>query len=82
VLTPAELERQIVRPSGLELVQPLDRSVSRETWDNVQSWVRGELRPATGECCPHVILQIRSSRFPLTYGAPWTSVALALTKPP
>jgi ubiquinone/menaquinone biosynthesis C-methylase UbiE len=81
VLTPAELERLIVRPSGLELVQPFDRFVSHETWDNVQSWVGGELRPATGDRCPHVILELRSSRLPLTYCAPWTSVALALQKP-
>jgi SAM-dependent methyltransferase len=81
VLTPGELERLIVRPSGLELMQPLDRSLSRETWDNVHSWVGGELRSTTGDCSPHVILQARSSHLPLTYGGPWTSVALALTKP-
>jgi hypothetical protein len=81
VLTPAELDRQIVKPSGLELVQPLDKSLSHDTWDNLLSWVGGELRSPTGDPYPHVILQMRSSRFPLTYSAPWTSVALALTKP-
>jgi SAM-dependent methyltransferase len=81
VLTRSELERLIVRPSGLELVQRFDGTVSPETWDNVQTWIGGELRPATGERCPHVILQVRSARFPLTYVAPWTSAALALRKP-
>jgi SAM-dependent methyltransferase len=85
VFTPRELYSLIVRPSGLHLVQPLDRSLSAESWGNVQSFVRTggrvEVEPATGNPFPHVILQIRG-RFPFkTTGAPWTSVALAMRKP-
>jgi SAM-dependent methyltransferase len=81
VFTPAELMRQIVRPSGLVLLQQLDRSLSPETWENVQSWVGDGLQPATGAPFPHIILQNRGT-FPFkTYGAPWTSVALAMRKP-
>lgn len=82
VFTPAELERQIVRPSGLVLLQGLDRSLSPESWENVHSWVGDGLEPATGAPFPHLILQNRGT-FPFkTYGAPWTSVALAMRKPP
>jgi ubiquinone/menaquinone biosynthesis C-methylase UbiE len=85
VFTPRELHTQIVRPSGLELVQPLDRSLSSESWDNVQSWIHGSgpvrIEPETGNPFPHVILQIRGI-FPFkTLAAPWTSVALAMRKP-
>jgi ubiquinone/menaquinone biosynthesis C-methylase UbiE len=81
VFTPAELLRQIVRPAGLVLLQQLDRTLSPETWENVQSWVGDGLQPATGAPFPHIILQHRGT-FPFkTYGAPWTSVALAMRKP-
>jgi SAM-dependent methyltransferase len=71
VFTPGGLHRHIVRPSGLELVQPLDRSLSPEAWDNVQRWVGDHYEPAGGAPCPHVMLDAGS-------GAPWTSVALAM----
>ena len=34
VFTPRELESRIVRPSGLELVQPLDRTITPSTREN------------------------------------------------
>jgi SAM-dependent methyltransferase len=73
VLTPRELERLIVRPSGLRLVQPLHLDLSRESWDNVTR-IRedGSTEPATGEQYPHILL--RSSR------SVFTSVFLALEK--
>jgi SAM-dependent methyltransferase len=81
VFTPAELHRYIVGPSGLELVQPLDRRLSPDSWDNVQSWVGDHHEPATGKPFPHIVLDIRG-KFPFkTYGAPWTSAALAMRKP-
>jgi hypothetical protein len=76
VLTPRELEAWIVRPSGLALMQPLDRSLSADSWANVtvQGGPGGAvLEPASGEYYPHVLVRIDRSTF--------TSVALALKKP-
>ena len=47
--TPGELQRRIVAPSGLRLMQPLDLSVSPETFENVtRLHPDGKLEPATG----------------------------------
>jgi SAM-dependent methyltransferase len=75
VFTPRELQAWIVRPSGLRLLQPLDRSVSDESWANVtvQSGQDGTtLEPASGEYFPHVLVQVDRSVF--------TSVVLVLQK--
>ena len=73
VLTGGELERWIVHPSGLELVQPLDRSMSAASYDNIAVLRPGrEPEPATGSFYPHVLLKFRGSVF--------TSVCLALRK--
>lgn len=81
VFAPGELRRHIIEPSGLELVQPLDLSLSPESWDNVQSWNGDHFEPATGEPFPHIVLQVKG-RFPFkTFGSPWTSAALAMRKP-
>ncbi|HWC87515.1 MAG TPA: class I SAM-dependent methyltransferase [Solirubrobacteraceae bacterium] len=74
VLTARELERWIVRPSGLELLQPLDRAISARSYENVTSLRPGRKpAPATGSFYPHVLLQFRGSVF--------TSVCLAMHKP-
>ena len=74
VFTPRELMKWIVEPSGLRLMQPLDLSISPESWKNLtRSVAGGGLEPATGEYSPHILLQIDRSVF--------TSVALALEKP-
>ncbi|MFL5895329.1 MAG: class I SAM-dependent methyltransferase [Thermoleophilaceae bacterium] len=73
VFTPRELERLIVRPSGLELIQPLDLSLSPASFANVTRTDAGGLRPASGDYWPHVLLQADRSTF--------TSVALPLAKP-
>lgn len=74
VLTASELQRDIVAPSGLELVQPLDESISAQTFDNLIKWVgHGELHPRTGDPYPHILMK--------GYGSPWTSTFLALRKP-
>ena len=74
VFTPREIQRDIVRPSGLRLVQPLDETVSPQTWDNLITWVGdGELHPRTGDPYPHILLK--------GPGAPWTSAMLMLRKP-
>lgn len=73
VFTPRELERLIIRPSGLELMQPLDLSLSAESWQNVARTDADGLHPASGSFWPHVLLRSDRSVF--------TSVALPLRKP-
>ena len=73
VFTPRELSSRIVRPSGLELMQPLDLSLSAESWNNLTvSAAHGRLEPRSGDYWPHVLLQSSRSVF--------TSVALPLQK--
>lgn len=73
VFTPRELERLLVRPSGLELMQPLDLSLPRSSRVNVTRTDEQGLHPASGEYWPHVLLRADHSLF--------TSVALPLRKP-
>jgi SAM-dependent methyltransferase len=73
VFTPRELDRLIVRPSGLELMQPLDMSLSAESWRNLTRTDSRGLHPVSGDYWPHVLLQAGRSVF--------TSVALPLRKP-
>lgn len=75
VFTAGELERDIVRPSGLRLMQPLNTAVSPASWDNVTELrLPGyELIPASGSYYPHVLVASR--------GCAFTSVFLALEKP-
>lgn len=73
--TVRELRRQIVGPSGLELMQPIDTEVSPATWQNLTGIDRRthELLPESGEFFPHIALRVSRSVF--------TSVGLALQKP-
>ena len=71
--TARELRRRIVAPSGLELVQGLDLSLSPESWNNLTvTYADGSLEPATGDFYPHVLLTSGRSVF--------TSVCLPLRK--
>jgi ubiquinone/menaquinone biosynthesis C-methylase UbiE len=73
-LTAAEIMRYVVRPTGLELVQPLDTRISPRSYENLTHWHgAGDLNPASGERWPHILLK--------AHGAPWTSTFLALHKP-
>ena len=73
--TPRELRTRIVAPSGLELVQPLDLSLSPASWANLTiTHGDGRLEPATGRFYPHVLLKSGRSVF--------TSVCLPLRKAP
>ena len=73
--TPKELQRDIVAASGLELVQPLDTTLSPESYENLIRWVGdGELHPRTGDPYPHILLKV-------TGCSPWTSAFLAMRKP-
>jgi len=72
--TPRELQRDIVGPSGLELVQPVSYELSPQSFDNVIRWgADGQISQEMEDSRPHIVLQGRS--------APWTSVFLALRKP-
>ena len=74
VMTREEVLSRIVRGSGLELLQPPDFATSPESAENlVHFGGDGVLTSKTGEPWPHVQLE--------AYGAPWTSIALALRKP-
>jgi SAM-dependent methyltransferase len=73
VFTPAELERLIVGPSGLELMQPLDPSLPRASRVNVTRTGSTGLQPESGEYWPHVLLKADRSLF--------TSAALPMRKP-
>jgi SAM-dependent methyltransferase len=72
--TPHELQRDIIGPSGLELVQPVNYELSPRSFDNVIRWGSdGQISQEMQDSRPHIVLQARS--------APWTSVFLALRKP-
>lgn len=74
VFTPRELMKRVVAPSGLELMQPLDLSLSPETWENLTtSLPGGGLEPASGQFYPHLLLRSDRSVF--------TSACLPLRKP-
>jgi SAM-dependent methyltransferase len=73
VLTWREIVANIIRPSGLRLMQPLDRSLTQGTFANVVRILEGRLVYTNGPESPHILLRAR--------GAPFTSVALALEKP-
>lgn len=73
VLTVREIEKYIVKASGLRLAQPLDLSLSAASWSNVATKHRdGRTETATGKFWPHIVLRFR--------GSTWTSVCLALQK--
>jgi SAM-dependent methyltransferase len=73
VFTPRELERLIVAPSGLELMQPLDLTLPQASQVNVTRTDEHGLHPESGDYWPHVLLQAGRSLF--------TSIALPLRKP-
>lgn len=75
VFTTRELMRDVVRPSGLRLMQPLQGGVSDATWDNLTELrlPEYELVPATGSRYPQILVGMR--------GCAFTSVFLALEKP-
>jgi SAM-dependent methyltransferase len=73
VFTPAELVKHIVRSSGLELVQALDLEVSDQSFENLaRMGPDGQPMTSSGSVFPHIMLR--------AFGAPWTSVFLALRK--
>jgi SAM-dependent methyltransferase len=74
MFTPGELMSSIVRPSGLRLLQPLDRTVSAESWENLTVCAPdGRLLSRTGHKYPMILMQASRSVF--------TSVCLIMEKP-
>jgi SAM-dependent methyltransferase len=74
VFSPSELERLIIAPSGLQMMQPLDLTLSPETWENLTTpEPDGSLRSTTGEQYPLILVRVGRSVF--------TSVCLVLVKP-
>jgi SAM-dependent methyltransferase len=74
VFTPRELRKRIVEPSGLRLLQPLDSSLSPETWQSAtRIFSDGSREDKPGGLYPFVLLQASRSFF--------TSVCLVLQKP-
>jgi SAM-dependent methyltransferase len=73
VFTPGELERLIVEPSGLELMEALDLTLPASSIVNVTRTDENGLHPESGDYWPHVILRASRSLF--------TSVSLPLRKP-
>lgn len=74
VFTRRELDRWLLRPSGLQLMQPIDFSLDERTRENVH-WVEpdGSVSSSTGAAYPHILMRAHKSMF--------TSVCLPLVKP-
>ena len=70
---PRELQRDVIAPTGLEPVQPIDYTLSPSTYDNLITWVGDDMRPASGNEYPHILLK--------GHGSPWTSAFIAFQKP-
>ncbi len=81
VFTPKELTSRIVRPSGLQLVQPIDLTLSAPTYENVVHCLGGRFE-FPNKPFPHIIVEPQGSAFLLRgRTAPFTSIALAMCKP-
>lgn len=72
--TRSELEQLIIVPSGLQPMQPLDTSLTQESWANVVTTAaNGTMCARTGELYPMILIRISRSIL--------TSVCLVLVKP-
>ena len=73
MFTRRELQRNVIDASGLRLMQPLQTSISKDTWDNVTiTHPGGRYTTTSGEEFPHILLKGGRSVF--------TSVCLPLQK--
>jgi SAM-dependent methyltransferase len=83
VFTPKTLVSEIVEPSGLQLVQPLDTTLSPETSKNVIELQSGRrITSTTGAEHPHVVVRAKRNlgRVEMRTQS-WTSAGLAMSKP-
>jgi SAM-dependent methyltransferase len=78
VFTPRTLVSEIVEPSGLELVQPLDASPPENVENVIMLEKDRPVASASGTPFPHVA--VRAKRFGARTQS-WTSIGLALAKP-
>ena len=83
VFTPQTLLSEIVGPSGLKLVQPLDTTLSSETTQKVNELDgAGRVTSPTGAQFPHVVVRAKRTLGPLSLRTQtWTSAGLAMIKP-
>ena len=83
VFTPETLVSEIVEPSGLQLIQPLDTTLSAETTQNVINLnSKGLVTAEEGAEYPHIVVRAKRSLGPLSlHTQKWTSAALAMVKP-
>jgi ubiquinone/menaquinone biosynthesis C-methylase UbiE len=83
VFTPKTLIAEIVEPSGLQLVQPLDKTLSPETGENVIEMESDKrIRSTSGVEYPHVVVRAKRNLGRVSvHTQRWTSVGLAMTKP-
>jgi len=83
VFTPRELQTRIVAPSGLRLLQPLDRRLTSATWSNVAEIHRGGHFDYGKSYWPHILLH--HNRFTRPWvgrgASTFTSVCLITEKP-
>jgi hypothetical protein len=77
IFTPRTLVSEIVEPSGLELVQPLETTPHERSDNVIELNTRRRITSTTGAEYPHIV--VRAKRFGLR-SQKWTSAALAMTK--
>jgi SAM-dependent methyltransferase len=78
IFTPRTLMSEIVEPSGLELVQPLDTTAPETSANVIELDAGGGITSTTGAENPHIALRVK--RLGL-HTQSWTSVGLAMAKP-
>lgn len=78
IFTPRTLASEIVEPSGLELVQPLDATPHEGSANVIELNTRRRITSTTGAEYPHIV--VRAKRFGVR-SQKWTSAALAMSKP-
>lgn len=77
IFTPETLHSEVVEPSGLELVQPLDTAPPETGGNVIELHGGGRITSTTGADYPHIAVRVQ--RFGVRTQR-WTSVGLALIK--
>ena len=78
IFTPRTLLSEIVGPSGLELVQPLDPTVPETSANVIELDTDGGITSTTGADYPHIAVRVKRLGI---HSQSWTSVGLAMSKP-
>lgn len=77
IFTPRTLQSELVQPSGLELVQPIDTNPPDTGGNVIELREGGRITSTSGAEYPHIAVRVQ--RFGLRTQK-WTSVALAISK--